>query len=137
MSWSNTRSSSNSKKGYSNGYQNQYQDQRQEQIVNQNFANNILFMNLSVLEEIQQCINGSKGEKFFGGYDVVNYSHRPLPVLKEQLRLGWYQVEISYGARTKNGADNYKLPSSYDLNKVLETLKDFKNFFRNKNEYDC
>lgn len=96
-------------------YQNQHQEQRQEQIVNQNFANNILFMNMSVLEEIQQKINGQRKDKVFGNYDVVDYSHRPLEVLKEQLRLGLFQVEISYSARTKHGKDNYKLPSSYDL----------------------
>lgn len=101
----------------SNGYQNQYQEQeqRQKQIVNQNFANNILFMNMSVLEEIQQKINQQKKQKVFGNYDVIDYSHRPLEVLKEQLRLGLFQVEISYSARTKYGKDNYKLPSSYDL----------------------
>jgi hypothetical protein len=56
----------------------QGQEQRQQHVVRQNFANNVLFMNLSAMESIEQKYKGENKPKFFGAYDVVDYSHRPI-----------------------------------------------------------
>ena len=76
--------------------QGQQQAQRKEQMVDQNFANNTLFMTLSDIEAIEQkYLHSSPKPKQFGMYDPVDYSHREIDVLKEQLRIKLFLVKSS------------------------------------------
>lgn len=70
--------------------------QSREQMVDQNFANNTLFMTLSDIEAIEQkYLYTSSKPKQFGMYDPVDYSHREVDVLKEQLRMKLFLVKNS------------------------------------------
>lgn len=75
---------------------------KQSQLIDQNFANNILFMNMSTLEALEQNMKGIKDTKIFEAYDPIDSSSRPIEVLKEELRLGLYQVEFSYKSFIKS-----------------------------------
>lgn len=102
--------------------QTQTQIQNQEQIISQNYANNILFMTLSTLETLHQKYYGNIGPKYFGSYDVIDYSYRTIPQLKEQLRLSLFQVLMSYQAQTSKNKNNYILPKNYNMNRVMHDL---------------
>lgn len=70
--------------------------QKRGQMVDQNFANNTLFMTLSDIEAIEQkYLHSSPKPKQFGMYDPVDYSHREVDVLKEQLRLKLFLTNTS------------------------------------------
>ena len=57
----------------------QYQVTKKEQMVDQNYANNTLFMTLSDIEAIEQKYLYTKPQpKLFGIYDPVDYSHREI-----------------------------------------------------------
>ena len=70
--------------------------QKRGQMVDQKFANNTLFMTLSDIEAIEQkYLHSSPKPKQFGMYDPVDYSHREIDVLKEQLRLKLFLTNTS------------------------------------------
>lgn len=81
-------------------------------MVDQNFANNTLFMTLSDIEAIEQkYLYGSSKPKQFGMYDPVDYSHREIDVLKEQLRIKLFLVKSSIECfRQDYGNGEYRLP---------------------------
>ena len=65
-------------------------------IDDQNYANNILFMTLSLFETIEQKYFYSQPRpKQFKVYDSMDYSDWEIDVLKEQIRLKLILVKIS------------------------------------------
>lgn len=81
--------------------QGQMQEQKitQQQLVDQNYANNILFMALSAMESLQYRLNQKQtlinhninkvglrsDDKFFGAYDEYDYCNKSIEELKDQL----------------------------------------------------
>jgi hypothetical protein len=119
--------------------QYQHQGQKKTQIVDQNFANNTLFMALSAIEALEQkyLYSGSM-PKQFGMYDPVDYSDREIDVLKEQLRVKLFLVKGSLEFFKQDyGNGQYRLPQSFDENMVLERLKQFQNTFKARQDDDC
>lgn len=97
--------------------------------MDQNYANNILFMALSTLESIEQRLKDGKHtpareHKEFGRYDKHDYSYKELAELKAQLRNNVMLLAYSKKAFEKTyGAGSYVLPSNYDLLRVVGRLK--------------
>lgn len=74
----------------------QEQVTKKAQMVDQNYANSTLFMTLSDIEAIEQkYLHSQSRPKQFGMYDPIDYSHREIDVLKEQLRLKLILVKSS------------------------------------------
>jgi hypothetical protein len=89
-------------------------------MVDQNFANNTLFMTLSDIETIEQKYLQQRSPKQFGMYDPVDYSYREIDVLKEQLRLKLILVKSSlYGFSQDYGTGSYILPRDFDKYRVI------------------
>lgn len=98
------------------GYHNQAQNQVQKMIVDQNYANNIVFMGLSALEQIYQKMEGlSHTKKKFGGYDKANYDYKSLDELKSQLQVNLMLLKASKECFVQEyGNSAYKLPAQYN-----------------------
>ncbi len=113
--------------------------QSREQMVDQNFANNTLFMTLSDIEAIEQkYLYTSSKPKQFGMYDPVDYSHREVDVLKEQLRLKLFLTNTSMQCfRQDYGTGQYRLPQSFNEEMVLQRLNGFQKTFQKKQDEDC
>jgi hypothetical protein len=93
----------------------QGQVQKREQMVDQNYANNTLFMTLSDIETIEQKYLQQRAPKQFGMYDPCDYSHREIDVLKEQLRLKLGLVKSSLHSFSQDyGTGSYKLPRDFN-----------------------
>ena len=110
-------------------YYSRIQINKQAQTVDQNYANNILFMALSTLESIEQRLKDGKRapvreQKEFGRYDKHDYSYKELAELKAQLRNNVMLLAYSKRAFEKTyGSGSYVLPSNYDLLRVVARLK--------------
>ena len=93
-------------------------------MVDQNYANNTLFMTLIDIEAIEQKYLYPKPQpKQFGMYDPVDYSHREIEVLKEQLRLKLILVKSSLLCWNQDyGNGSYKLPRDFNQERVIQRL---------------
>lgn len=119
--------------------QYQHHGQKKNQMVDQNFANNTLFMALSVIEALEQKhLCSSSMPKQFGMYDAADYSDREIDVLKEQLRIKLFLVKGSIESFKQDyGTGKYKLPQDFNESMVLKRLKQFQDTFKAKNDDDC
>ena len=94
---------------------NQAQSQRQNQVVDQNYANNTLYMALSIFETLQHRIEGKRRKKEFGAYDVYDYWEKSFPELLSQAMTNIMLICASRQCfNSEYGQGSYKLPKSYD-----------------------
>ena len=100
---------------YNNNRGTNTQTQSQKMIVDQNYANNIVFMGLSTVEEVIKKMGGLTGEKKFGRYDKVKYDQKNLQELKSQLQVHLMLIKSSKQCFFEEySKTSYQLPNQFN-----------------------
>lgn len=111
--------------------------QKQSLILDQHYANNILFTTMSTIEQIIKIIHGNYQKKF-NYYDKYDYNYKNLLELKTQLKLHLTIMKASKKTfNQEHGQSNFKLPTNFNMEKVIQELDSYKAFFMEKKEQDC
>lgn len=122
---------------------------KQAQTVDQNYANNILFMALSALQTLESKIrnrvegrgngyNLRSNEKEFGNYDKHDYSYKEEIEVKGQLMNNVMLLAQSKMAfELTYGKGSYELPQNYNEKMVVNRLGLFKQTFQQLKDQDC